>query len=219
MDVGGPLVKESLVTEVARRLRDLILSGQLPPGMRLHQEALSQSLGISRTPMRQALALLVEEGFVDRSPKSQYTVATLDRESLYDLYLVRRELDGLAAELAAERRTEQDLQALEAELAIMEDADPHQWLVHHQRFHLLIYAASRNPHLRRSENTVLLSTRLFHPQLTAHDARRTASFQEQRRIWEAIAAQDGARAREEAREHITQAMAVLYPEPRRRTSS
>lgn len=212
VDVGNPLIKESLVYEVAERLRTLILTGQLPPGMRLHQEELSRGLGISRTPLRQALALLVEEGFVERSTKAQYTVATMDMASLLDLYRVRRELDGLAAALAAERRSESQLADMENELRLMKDAEPHDWLIHHQRFHILVYEASNNPHLQRHQHAVLLSTRMFNPQLTASQNRRTESFSEQVRIWTAIKAGDIETAQTEARNHITNAMRVLSPE-------
>jgi DNA-binding GntR family transcriptional regulator len=209
VDMGGPLVKESLVYEVAERLRDLILKGQLPPGMRLHQEELSQALGVSRTPLRQALALLVEEGFVSRSSKAQYTVASMDASSLLELYLVRRELDGLAAELAASRRTAPQLETMQRELDAMAAAEPHDWLVHHQKFHLVIYEASRNPHLTRLQHTVLLSIRLFNPQLTASHSRRTESYHEQTQIFQAIAEQNPSAAREHARLHITNAMQLV----------
>lgn len=211
-DVGDPLVKESLVDEVAQRLRTLILTGKLSPGMRLHQEELSRGLGISRTPLRQALALLVEEGFVDRSVKGQYMVATMDVDGLLDLYRVRRELDGLAALLAAERRSASQVEEMGHTLHLMKEAEPHRWLVHHQQFHIQVYEASRNMYLHRHRHVILLTTRLFNPQLTASHTRRTESFAEQVEIWTAIAAGDGMAAKTQARTHITNAMAVVSPD-------
>lgn len=209
MDVGDPLVKGSLVQEAAKRIRGLILTGELAPGIRLRQEDLSRALGVSRTPLRQAIALLVEEGFVDKTQTSQYTVASLDFESLLDLYRMRRELDGLASAQAADRRTPAQINALHEELHAMKESDPYGWLVHHQRFHLLVYEASHNIHLNRNRYSVLLSTRLFNPQLTARHTRRVESYQEQVAILQAIEAGDAAKAHTDARIHITNAMQVL----------
>lgn len=208
-ELGAPLVKETLVKEVAQRLRELILTGRLEPKQRLRQEDLSQALGISRTPLRQALALLVEEGFIHRSEKAQYTVVELDKESLKELYMVRRELDGLAAELAASRRSEQDLDNMRKVLKTLEHCDPHTWIQFHRQFHLLVYEASQNAYLKRQTNLVLLSIQRFHPHLLAKGTRQTQSFQEQVRIFEAIRDQHIERAREVAREHITIPMRLL----------
>ncbi len=211
-DVGDPLVKESLVDEVAQRLRMLILTRKLLPGMRLHQEELSRGLGISRTPLRQALTLLVEEGFVDGSMKGQYRVATMDVAGLLDLYRVRRELDGLAALLAAERRSASQVEEMGHTLHLMKDAEPHGWLVHHQQFHIQVYEASCNVYLYKHRHVIVLTTRLFNPQLTASHTRREESFAEQVEIWTAIAAGDGMTAQRHARTHITNAMGVVSPD-------
>ena len=212
VDIGDPLVKETLVHDVAERLRTLILTGEMLPGMRLRQEDLSRGLGVSRTPLRQALGLLVEEGFVERSPKAQYAVTTMNQDSLLDLYRVRRELDGLAASLAAQRRSDIQLTEMSNELQLMKDAQPHEWFIHHQRFHVLIYEASMNTYLQRHKNAILLSTRLFNPQLAASQTRREQSFSEQVQIWSAIEAQDSTNAKRKAKNHITNAMKLLSPE-------
>src|SRR5690606_14822575 len=122
---------------------EMILDGRLEQGSRLHQEELSHALGVSRTPLRQALGLLVQEGFVERSTSSHYTVSVVRKDTLYDLYLVRRELDALAAELAAKRHRAGDLRRLDREIAAMEKAGTHDWLAHHRAFHTAVYQAAR----------------------------------------------------------------------------
>jgi DNA-binding GntR family transcriptional regulator len=208
-DLGEPLIKETLANEVAERLRELIVTGRLPVGTKLHQEELSQALGVSRTPLRQALVLLVQEGFVHRSSSSQYTVASIDKEALKELYLVRRELDALAAEFAAQRHATEDLRELEHELSEMEAFNSDSWLIHHRRFHVLIYEASRNVHLLRNTPIVLLSAQMFYLQLRSSRNRMEEAHHEHQRIFQAIATGDHEKARREAYAHITNSLKIL----------
>jgi DNA-binding GntR family transcriptional regulator len=213
LDVGAPLVRETLVAEVAQRLRELILTGKLAAGSRLHQESLSEALGVSRTPLRQALAVLAHEGFVRRGPGSQYRVAEVDRTDLRELYLVRRELDALAAELAAMRRTDAQVAALRDEVQAMGAAGDVAWLDHHRRFHVLIYEAAANRHLLRNTPLVQLSTQLFYPLLLSARTGRVRSHADHERLCAAVAAGDAAGARRAAWDHITRAMSQLDDGP------
>lgn len=207
--MGEPLVRHTLVSEVTARLREHILGGRFPPGARLHQEDLSEALGVSRTPLRQALGLLVMEGFVVRSETSQYTVAAVDKANLGDLYLVRRELDGLAAKLAAARHTEDDIARLSTALDAMTAADPHEWLREHRAFHVAIYEAAHNEHLMRMTPIVQISTQLYYPQLMAARDRRERSHKEHQSVFDAIVAGDTEVAQNQARQHISAAMDLL----------
>jgi DNA-binding GntR family transcriptional regulator len=206
---GRPLKKSTLVTEVADRLRARIIGGLIKPGVRLGQETLAQALGTSRTPLREALRLLAEEGFLEKAPNGQYAVIMLDRERLKELYLVRRELDGLAAELAAARRTRENLALMEEDLDEMVLADAHSWMLYHQHFHYTVYEASHNPFLMQRKHVVSLSTQMFYPQLLTSPTRRDDSLIEQRMILKAIRERDAERARSLARDHITSAMRLL----------
>jgi len=84
-------------------LRDMVLSGALPAGERLYEVALSEEIGISRTPLRDALARLQQEGLLDRLPNGGYAVRVFSFEDVIDAIEPRGVLEGTAARIAAER--------------------------------------------------------------------------------------------------------------------
>jgi len=96
---GGP----ALVDELAAAIHARVLSGELPSGTRLRQEALAEQFGVSRTPVREALRKLQAAGLVELHPNRGALVRSLSPLEIRDAYEVRAELEGLAAELAASR--------------------------------------------------------------------------------------------------------------------
>ena len=94
------------------RLREMILSGELAAGAVLNQATLAPAIGISTTPLREALRRLKSEGLVELGAHRDARVSALTVEEARDLLEVRRSLDPLAAALAAERRTKADLHAV-----------------------------------------------------------------------------------------------------------
>jgi DNA-binding GntR family transcriptional regulator len=130
-----------------RRVRELILSGQLEPGAVINQATLAREIGISTTPLREALRRLKQQGLVELDAHRDARVTPLDAEEARDLLEVRRSLDPLAASLAAERRTRQDIGEMRASLEGL-DALPSnptvEQLVAHRRFHSAVYRASHN---------------------------------------------------------------------------
>jgi DNA-binding GntR family transcriptional regulator len=129
------------------RVRELILSGELEPGAVINQAILARQIGISTTPLREALKRLKQQGLVELDAHRDARVAPLDAEEARDLLEVRRSLDPLAASLAADRRTKQDVAEMRASLEGL-DALPSnptvQQLVAHRRFHSAVYGASHN---------------------------------------------------------------------------
>jgi DNA-binding GntR family transcriptional regulator len=129
------------------RVRGLILSGELAPGAVLPQVALAQTIGISTTPLREALRRLKQEGLVELDAHRDARVRPLDATEARDLLELRRSLDPLAASLAAERRTAADLADIAAALdgleALSTRPSPGQLESHH-RFHAAIHRASHN---------------------------------------------------------------------------
>src|SRR3954447_1524258 len=104
---------EKTSVSAAGVLREAIISGDLAPGQVLGEEQLGRQLGISRTPVREALVLLRSEGLVDTPPNRPAIVRNFDRDDLHEIYSIRAVLEGYAARLAAERLTDQDLATLE----------------------------------------------------------------------------------------------------------
>jgi len=129
------------------RVRELILSGELEPGAVINQAILARQIGISTTPLREALKRLKQQGRVELDAHRDARVAALDAEEARDLLEVRRSLDPLAASLAAERRTAADLAAIREAAAGVEPLPPDfgvEHLIAHRRFHAAIYRASHN---------------------------------------------------------------------------
>ena len=129
------------------RVRALILSGELAPGAVLPQASLAQTIGISTTPLREALRRLKQEGLVELDAHKDARVRPLDATEARDLLELRRSLDPLAASLAAQRRTETDLGDVRAALDGLEALDTSPSLAQlesHHRFHAAIHRAAHN---------------------------------------------------------------------------
>lgn len=107
---------------VFNTLRQAILTGELKPGERLMEIHLANKLGVSRTPIREAIRKLELEGLVTMIPRRGAEVAQITWKSLQDVLEVRRSLDALCAELASERISEDELAALEVACKEFEEA-------------------------------------------------------------------------------------------------
>lgn len=104
--------RRALVDKLAATLQARVLSGELPSGARLRQEALAAEFGVSRTPVREALRKLQAGGLVELRPNRGALVRGLSPREIRDAYEVRAELEGLAAELAARRISHEQLETL-----------------------------------------------------------------------------------------------------------
>jgi DNA-binding GntR family transcriptional regulator len=127
-------------------VRDKILSGEFAPGQVLNQATLARTIGISTTPLREALRRLKSENLVELDAHRDARVTELTAEEARDLLEVRRSLDPLAAALAAERRTKADLKDIRdaANLEPLRRGFGVEELEAHRRFHRAIYRASHN---------------------------------------------------------------------------
>lgn len=209
----APLRRRRLVDEAARSLRQAILAGRLPAGTRLRQEDLAARLGISRTPIREALGRLQQEGLLEILPSQGVRVVALEPEEAVQLYDVREVLDGLAARLAARHADATALRRLGVSLARMGQCvkrrDANQWFPAHVAFHDEIFRASENRRLQALQSVVRLSIRRFHPLLLKTRNRLADAYAEHRAIYEAIAAHDGEDAERLARAHIASAKEIV----------
>ncbi|MCI2416093.1 GntR family transcriptional regulator [Saccharopolyspora sp. K220] len=128
-------------------VREKILSGEFAPGSVINQAPLARALGVSTTPLREALRRLKAEGLVELDAHRDARVTELKAEEARDLFEMRRSLDPLAASLAAQRRTKADIaeirEAAEGLEALPDDPE-YAHLLHHRRFHRAIYVASHN---------------------------------------------------------------------------
>lgn len=128
-------------------LREKILFGELAPGEVLNQATLASTIGISTTPLREALRRLGSEGLVELDAHRDARVSDLSADEARDLLEVRRSLDPLAAALAAERRTKADITAIHVAAAGVEPLPRDftaEHLAAHRRLHAAVYRASHN---------------------------------------------------------------------------
>ncbi len=210
-----PIPRTRLVDQAVEALRAAILSGRLAPGTRIRQLALAEQMGISRTPLREALAKLELEGLVTLLPAGGVRVALLEPAEAVELYDIREVLDGLAARLTAERADAAAIERLGAHLEAMRrciergEQDAHAWFTHHVAFHEEIFRASGNSRLVSMTSIVRVSIQRFHRLLLTTPNRLSTAFSEHETIYRAIAAREPARAEQLARRHIDNARAIV----------
>jgi DNA-binding GntR family transcriptional regulator len=130
-------------------LREQILTGRFPVGMRLKSQEIAQKLGFSRMPVRDALQQLHSEGLVSIRPNRGAIVATLTGDEIRELFEIRATLEGLAARYCFDSMTEEKIVRFEALFASMsrETGDTQRWFDLHENFHDAFAEASGRPRL------------------------------------------------------------------------
>src|SRR3977135_1680306 len=104
-----PIVRHNLHDAIGSRVRDMIIEGTLSPGMRIHEGHLGQELGVSRTPLREALKYLASEGLLELSPGRGAVVRKFSPKDVQDSLQVLATLEGLAGALACEHASDEDI--------------------------------------------------------------------------------------------------------------
>ena len=202
-----------LVDEASKAIREVILTGELPPGSQLRQADLAEKMRISRTPLREALMKLEQEGLIAVLPRRGFRVVDLKLEEAIELYELREMLDGLAARLAAQRAGDDVLKTLSDFVgkmdACVQRQDAHGWLIHHGAFHEEIFKASRNRRLIGLMANIRLSIQRFHPVLLNTQDRLRKAFREHELIFRAIRSHDPDTAERLARLHIASARDII----------
>lgn len=190
------------------RVRGLILSGDLEPGAVINQATLAREIGISTTPLREALKRLKQQGLVELDAHRDARVTQLDAEEARNLLEVRRSLDPLAASLAADRRSPQDIAEMRAGLEGLEALPSNptvQQLLAHRRFHAAIYRASHNALLVETLDGLWDTADRYRRhglQVERSQEERALKAREHTLLFEAIVAGDGATAAAVMRAHI-----------------
>ena len=185
---------------------DAIEGGLYRPGDRLVEAELADRFGVSRTPVREALQRLETQSMLARDGRS-LIVASLDHNQLAELYVVRSELEGLAARLAARHATPEEVRVLSDMLAADRAnlGDPEALARANRRFHKQIHLASHNRYLVQQLDLVHRSMALLATTSLAAEGRGAAALAEHEAIVAAIAAGDGEGAYVALRTHISRA--------------
>ena len=185
---------------------EAIDSGAYQPGDRLVESELAERFGVSRTPVREALQRLETQAILVRDGRSM-VVASLDHDQLGELYAVRAQLEGLAAQLAAQHAAPEEIRILQDmvthDLALVDD--PAGLARANRRFHRQIHLASHNRYLIRQLESVHRTMALLTTTSLAAEGRGVDALAEHAAIVEAIANRDRASADEALRVHISKA--------------
>jgi len=141
-----PINRETVQERIYRQLRDLLMRGRFQPGQPLLIHDMADAFGTSAQPVREAIRQLVAEKALEASPNRSARVPILDRERMNDLRRARLTIEGLALELAAERITDRDIEALaelvDEEVRADDEARPEQSVAQNQAFHFTLYRLS-----------------------------------------------------------------------------
>ncbi len=198
---------------VLESIRDAIIKGTLKPGERLMEIQLAEELGVSRTPVREALRKLELEGFIVMVPRKGAYVADLSVKDIADVFEIRIALEGLAAALAAERITDEELELMERSLIEKGEAivagDLERLVQVDASFHETFYQASRNERLNAIINNLREQIQRFRSASLSYPGRNKKSLDEHHAILEALEARNVTLARQLAQEHIENAENVL----------
>ena len=206
--MGQKADKTSHIDEAYRSIKRLMLQQKLFPGQKLLYRELIERLGMSKTPIVNALNRLEQEGFVIAEPNVGYTVKPIDPKEIFDSYEVREALEVKAVRQALKKATPEQMAALEDKLRIFEGYRPHKYdkkkLVLDCDFHLQIAAMSGNEVLkyllRRNFEHIILRTKLdnYDPD------RMDSAAEDHRRLLESMKKKDASQCVERLEKHIRQ---------------
>ena len=214
---------EPLVDNLAARIRARVLTGEIAVGSRLRQERLAAEFGVSRTPIREALRKLQADGVVELQPRRGAIVRGATAREIRDAYEVRAELEGLAAELAATRIDDSQLEELHAAQRLFgssiaklvaagvgekgsEDANG-EWTRANDLFHRAIHEASGNDRLARIVQDLhgAFPRSLTWSALSRSSRLLEQNVEEHHAVLEAIEGRDDAEARRRMVAHVRHA--------------
>ncbi|MBN8205449.1 GntR family transcriptional regulator [Microbacterium esteraromaticum] len=211
-----------LVDEIAAVIRERIYSHHYPTGAWLRQEHLAAELNVSRTPLREALRRLEQEGLVTHESGRGMRIVSGDAATLIDAYELRGAVDALAARLTATEATASDVRSLrrliDAQRATVTPWDARAYTKLNVDFHEMIMVMTGNQFVIAQSPILRMTGQVFAP--IAHTGPRNAvqAIQEHVEIVDAIEAGDAERAEQMARTHIDRTITELRAEADRRTT-
>ena len=199
----------NLVDQVRDAILEEIASGSLAPGERLVQERIAESLGVSRQPVQQALALLLSQGVLRDAPGHRLIVAPLEADYVRQMYEMRAVIEGLAMREAAHRNAEraakQGPALIEAGRKAAASGSVPKVIAADMKFHAFVHELCGNPLVASTLAPHLTYMQRVMGQVLQRDQKPRAVWDEHETMLQAIAAGDGPRAEILARDHIMSA--------------
>ena len=200
------IARSTLPQVAAERLRALIIEGILAPGARLNERELSEQLGLSRTPLREAFRLLAADGLLLQLPNRGVQVVALSREDVCHAFEVMASLEGLAGELAAARVTDADLDDLRACRATWRrptgGATCRRYYRVNRAIHDRLNLIAANPVLAQTYRTLNARLHALRFRSNLNGAKWDRAVAEHRSMLTALAARDGAGLRDLLVRHL-----------------
>jgi DNA-binding GntR family transcriptional regulator len=208
LDSLTPARAPTLPAGAAEHLRELIIEGELAPGTRLNERALGERLGISRTPLREALRVLAAEGLVLLHPNRGAQVVSLSGDDVRESFEVMSSLEALSGELACQRITDAEVAEIKAltfeMLACHARADLPAYYRLNRRIHDQINRAARNALLERTYRTLNLRIQALRFRSNFERGKWNRAAREHLAMVEALEARDGAALAALLRSHLYQ---------------
>lgn len=194
-----------LSEQAYRSILEAIQNGTLRPGTRMREVELAKSLGISRTPVREALGRLMSEGLAVNDPVRGMIIAELDYANVNELYAMREVLEGTAARFAAQHASEAEitilLELIERERQL-DGASAADMVNHNRVFHDTLYRAAHNRYLVKTLSTLRETMALLGRTTLANQGRSAQAVEEHLAIVTAIRDRAPEAAEAAARHHI-----------------
>jgi DNA-binding GntR family transcriptional regulator len=195
-----------LGNQAYQELKRIILERQIPPGGKLNEGDLAKALGISRTPIREAINRLEKEGLVKIIPQRGAFVVQFTEKDIYELFLIRENLEGLAAYLAATNMSEKDLAKLESAVVGFSEPFDEKEIRRYARedfkFHQAVVQFSEAQRLINLISTLHDYIRIFRLTTVGVSGRMKTSLDEHQELLEAFRRRKPEEAERKMRDHI-----------------
>ncbi|WP_300463946.1 GntR family transcriptional regulator [Desulfobacula sp.] len=205
--------RKSLGQNVFDYLKNAIIDQTIEPGARLVESKLADMLGISRTPLREALHKLEREDWIEKIPSGGFQVVTLTKNEIEQTFGIRSVLEAYAAKLAAENHQEKDLIPLEKKMMEYQNCLGEKDTANLQRinteFHDLLYSLSKSPRLIKMINQLRAQISRFRQIILKQEGYAEQSNDDHIRMLEAIKNRDGKTVEHLVRQHIIKGKAAV----------
>ncbi len=208
------LKRSGLHEQAAARMREMIIRGELAPGSPTQETALAAALGVSRTPLREAMKLLAAEGLVELRPNRSPRITEIEIGRVFELFEALAGIERLAAELAAQRATDRELKRLRLLQTRMEghhrDGRLDEYFAINGQIHGLIVQAAHNVPLREAHETLLSRAERARYLALGAERRWSNSVDEHQAILIALEARDGETAGRLLAAHVQRTGTALW---------
>jgi DNA-binding GntR family transcriptional regulator len=202
--------KKNLSETALEELRSAILEGKVPPGTRLIERNLADDMGISRTPVHEALKVLLAEKLVSKLPNNGFMVARIERKDIVQLYEIRQQLEPLAVQWALPNISPSTIKSLKKNVKCMErclaESDMECIRKANVQFHQIILAATQSHVLTSFIEQIQANARLFQIRSLSVPGRTAQVIKEHSAIIEALEKADEAAAVASMRTHLSNAL-------------